>query len=162
MWQNNVLVQPLAVGTPVTWGDAHIKNPTEEPAYIDSITVEATNAQFVRQVLVSQYHRRANGQLAFWHAIADGQYPAWPPDGTQAGDLVQPSKAVIPPRRWVNIVSELATPAYGRFVAGPIVIEYHIGNQHYQTTLDARATVCGVHQSQVGKVGPSESAASPR
>lgn len=152
---------PLTPGTSVTWGDARLANPTDQTIYIDSVTVKATDRQLLRHVVVTHWHRSADGKLNLWHDVfnAAGQYasPLWPPKGTQQGDLVAPSQATIPPDdKWVNVVSQLVTPALGsKLIAGPIIIDYHVGTgktqQRYQLTFDARAVLCGVPSAYVGE-----------
>lgn len=122
---------PAAVGQPVTWGFTYVTNPTEEAAVIDKVQIKATDESFVTEVFVAPPGSHAVGGLV----------AVWPPPEAGSNELVKPTGAVLPPGQTMNVFARLVAPASGEFTAGPLVVDYHIGSNHYQKTFKSYATI---------------------
>lgn len=133
----------IPVGEAWSWALISLQNPTDEQVDLDGIKVQSSDPGFVGSVLVEQWRTKRSGKLVFPNLSGDGgMATAWPPPDAQPGDLVIPSKAVIPPHKMVYVFVELVPPTKGHFLAGPGVVDYHIGSDHHQVTSRNWQRVC--------------------
>lgn len=126
-------ILPVREHKPVMWGDAPLRNPTDQPIMVDKVTLPTRVPSVVKNVV-------ATGSTAFQLGIARG----WPPAGLPASSMEQIGGAVIQPHHSLVIIVELVPPGVGAYQVGPLIIDYHIGGTHYRNTLHEVLTVCSL------------------
>lgn len=98
------------------------------------ISIASTTAGFVDKVVVTGYQNLDWAMGNGWLHPRRGSYH--PVRG-----------AVVPAHGSLQIVVRLVPPRDGRFVAGPVTIDYHVGGHHYRTVEHSYGVVCAPRHS---------------
>jgi hypothetical protein len=123
-------IVPTTLETPVTIGDWSLTNSGDEPAVVDSITVDNPDPGL----------RVIGIKLARYGKVSPGAVDGYPVKGLR---VYRVDKLPIPPGQDpIEIIVGFKIDKPGRYTSQGLTVVYHVGNSHYQTTVPEAVAVC--------------------